>query len=182
MLSNPKGRIVVDDGRRYLERTREKFDVIVIDPPLPVPAAGSSLLYSDEFYKAAKRHLKPYGIVQAWVPNAEAGTEQAVLRSVRDSFPYLRCFRSPDNLGTHMLGSMEPISVFGTKSLAQAMPIDAAADLLEWSQTSHLSAYLEMILSKPLFPDQMLNPNPNIRVTDDRPYNEYFLLRHWGLF
>ena len=46
VLQDPKGRIVIDDGRRYLERTRDQYDVIVIDPPPPVEAAGSSLLYS----------------------------------------------------------------------------------------------------------------------------------------
>src|SRR5438034_7613586 len=40
LLKNPKGRIIIDDGRRYLNRTGEKFDVIVIDPPPPVAAAG----------------------------------------------------------------------------------------------------------------------------------------------
>ena len=68
VLKNPKGRIVVDDGRRFLSRTREKFDVIVIDPPPPIEAAGSSLLYSEEFYALAKARLKPNGIVATWVP------------------------------------------------------------------------------------------------------------------
>jgi spermidine synthase len=180
VLKNPKGRIVIDDGRRYLNRTNEKFDVIVIDPPPPVPAAGSSLLYSEEFYETAKRHLKPYGILQAWFPNAERATEQAIVRSVRDSFPYLQCFRSPGEFGTHILASMEPISVFNPGSLASAMPLSAATDLLEWSSTSDLTSYITLLLSKPLSTDQLLNPDPTIRVTDDRPYNEYFLLRQWA--
>src|SRR5204862_2511986 len=50
VLQNPKGRILIDDGRRYLMRTRDKFDVNIIDPPPPIEAAGSSLLYSKEFY------------------------------------------------------------------------------------------------------------------------------------
>lgn len=33
VLANPKGRIVIDDGRRFLKRTREKYDIIVVDPP-----------------------------------------------------------------------------------------------------------------------------------------------------
>ncbi len=36
VLASPGARIVVDDGRRYLERTGDKFDVIAIDPPPPV--------------------------------------------------------------------------------------------------------------------------------------------------
>jgi predicted membrane-bound spermidine synthase len=56
VLKNPKGQIVIDDGRRFLNRTREKFDVIVIDPPPPLEAAGSSLLYSEEFYWPPRFH------------------------------------------------------------------------------------------------------------------------------
>src|SRR5262249_55809825 len=43
VVKNPKGRIVIDDGRRFLNRTQEKYDVVVIDPPPPIEAAGSSL-------------------------------------------------------------------------------------------------------------------------------------------
>ena len=110
VLQNPKGRIVIDDGRRFMNRTTAKFDVIVIDPPPPVEAAGSSLLYSEEFYRAAKQHLNPNGILQAWFPGGEARTGQAVLRSLRDSFPYLRCFRSPGGAGVLILASLDPIA------------------------------------------------------------------------
>ena len=46
LLASPRSRVVIDDGRRFLERSSEQFDVITIDPPPPVEAAGSSLLYS----------------------------------------------------------------------------------------------------------------------------------------
>ena len=35
LLQSPLARLVVDDGRRFLERTPELFDVITIDPPPP---------------------------------------------------------------------------------------------------------------------------------------------------
>jgi len=56
VLSNPRMHIVIDDGRRFLLRTNRLFDVITIDPPPPVEAAGSSLLYSREFYDVVKTH------------------------------------------------------------------------------------------------------------------------------
>ena len=96
---NPKGRIVIDDGRRFLKRTREKYDVIVVDPPPPVEAAGSSLLYSREFYELAKEHLQPGGILQIWFPGGTQATVQAVVRSLDESFPYVRCFRRGAWLG-----------------------------------------------------------------------------------
>ena len=49
VLNSPLSHVVVDDGRRYLGHTDAQFDVITIDPPPPVEAAGSSLLYSEDF-------------------------------------------------------------------------------------------------------------------------------------
>ena len=182
VLSNPKGRIVIDDGRRYLNRTGDKFDVIVIDPPPPVEAAGSSLLYSEEFYELAKKHLRPNGILQAWFPGGNVKTGRAVLRSVQASFPYLRCFRSPGGSGLLVLASMEPIDPLAPYQVAMAMPNAAVDDLLEWSPSRNLPAYLAQIVSKEFSIEQELDPDPRVRITDDHPYNEYFLLRRWGVF
>ncbi len=57
LVSSPLARIVVDDGRRFLDGSNQMYDVIVVDPPPPVAAPGSSLLYSREFYDVIKRHL-----------------------------------------------------------------------------------------------------------------------------
>ena len=68
LMKSPLSRVVIDDGRRYLERTSEQYDVITIDPPPPVEAAGTSLLYSKEFYSIIRRRLAPGGILQQWLP------------------------------------------------------------------------------------------------------------------
>jgi spermidine synthase len=181
-LSNPKGSIVIDDGRRYLNRAGDKFDVIVIDPPPPVEAAGSSLLYSEEFYELAKKHLQTNGILQAWFPGGNTRTGQAVLRSLQRSFPHLRCFRSPAGAGMLVLASMEPINPLTPSQVALAMPNAAADDLLEWSSSRDLADYLAQVVAQEFEIEQELDPDPRIRITDDHPYNEYFLLRRWGLF
>ena len=181
VLADPKGHIIIDDGRRYLKRTREKFDVIVIDPPPPVEAAGSSLLYSREFYELAKQHLKPHGILQAWFPGGDLLTTQAVLRSVKESFPYVRSFDSIAGWGVHLLASMDPIEPQTAEALAARMPDAAKKDLLEWSFTPNLPGYLNLVVSREKTTKDALNPNPEIQVTDDHPYNEYFLLRQLGL-
>ena len=181
-LNNPKGRIVIDDGRRYLKRTREKFDIIVIDPPPPVEAAGSSPLYTPEFYALAKQRLNPYGIVQARFPGGEFLTAQAVLRSLHQSFPFVRCFGSVEGEGKHMLASMEPIQTRTATELAARMPLRAREDLLEWNPTETAPAFLERALAQEIPVRDVLNPDPAIEITDDRPFNEYFRLRRWGLY
>jgi spermidine synthase len=44
VLASPLANVVIDDGRRHLERSPERFDLITVDPPPPIYAAGSSLL------------------------------------------------------------------------------------------------------------------------------------------
>jgi spermidine synthase len=126
-------RIVIDDGRRFLSRTRKKFDAIAIDPPPPIEAAGSSLLYSSEFYELAKLRLNPHGILQAWIPHGvPPPTVQAILRSLSEAFPYVRSFGSIESWGTHLLASMEPI-LRSPQELAERLPAGALRDLMEWA-------------------------------------------------
>jgi len=176
-LSNPNGHVIIDDGRRYLRRCGRSFDVIVTDPPPPVEAAGSSLLYSTEFYSLAKQHLNRHGIVQTWFPGPHYPTADAVVRSMAQSFPYVRCFPSIEGWGMHFLGSMEPIENLDARQVAERMPLSAKKDLLEWADTRDAAGYLDRVLSVEIPIKALLNPNPHILITDDQPYNEYYLLR-----
>jgi predicted membrane-bound spermidine synthase len=185
VLNDPNGHVVVDDGRRFLKRTSRKYDIIVVDPPPPVEAAGSSLLYSKEFYELAKQHLQPHGILQTWVPGgnvSNVSTGQAAARSISDSFPYTRGFCPVEGSGIHLLASMEPIESSDAGQLAARMPESAKQDLLEWSDSPDVTAYLGRVVSNEVDMARFLNPDLEIQITDDQPYNEYFLLRRWNLF
>jgi spermidine synthase len=181
-VNDPNGRIVIDDGRRYLNRITGKFDVIVVDPPPPVEAAGSSLLFSREFCVLARQHLNPGGILQLWFPGGDDNTTgQAVVRAVHESFPHVRCFPSLEGWGLHLLASSEPIEKQTAEELAANMPAGAKTDLLEWSLSPSLAGYLNLVVSHEIPIKDILNPNPKIQITDDHPYNEYYLLRQSGL-
>jgi spermidine synthase len=183
-LADPHGHVVIDDGRRYLSRCGRSFDVIAVDPPPPIEAAGSSLLFSREFYALAKQHLNPGGVVQMWYPGPQDVTRQAVVRAMVESFPHVRAYTSVEGWGMHMLGSMEPIPDLTADQLAARMPAAAKADLLEWSRAIDVVEYLDRVTSHELSVPKLLNPNPDVEVTDDHPYNEYYLLRqrHWSAY
>lgn len=91
ILSSPLSHVVIDDGRRYLERTSQQYDVITIDPPPPVEAAGSSLLYSEDFYSVVRQRLRPGGVLQQWLPSGDAEDMAAVALALRRSFPLSAC-------------------------------------------------------------------------------------------
>ena len=178
VLARPQAHVVIDDGRRYLKRCGNKFDVIIVDPPPPIEAAGSSLLYSKEFYALAREHLNTNGILQMWFPGGgEEAIGEAAVRSIHESFPYIRYFPPIHGQGLHMLASMKPIEQLDPAQLATRMPATAKKDLLEWNDSQDVPAYLGQVVTNELSIDKLLNPNPQIQITDDRPFNEYFLLR-----
>jgi spermidine synthase len=146
LLQSPQSHLVIDDGRLFLERTSQQFDVITIDPPPPVEAAGSSLLYSEEFYTLVKRHLRLGGIVQQWLPNAEPIVQSSVAKALQQSFPNVRAFISVMDFGHHFLASMSPIAPATAATLATRIP--AAADMLEWGPESSPEQQFALALSK----------------------------------
>jgi spermidine synthase len=176
-LKNPKGKIVIDDGRRYLKRQDEQYDVITIDPPPPVETAGASLLYSEEFYALIKQRLKPLGILQQWYPVGKPGNLAAVVRSLKNSFPHLRVYGSVEQWGFHFLASSSPIPDLTSDMILSRMPEAARLDILEWSPKNNIEADFQLLLSRQTTIGQLLNPDPRIRISDDRPFNEYFWLR-----
>lgn len=177
VLAAPGARVVVDDGRRFLENTSEKFDVIVIDPPPPVSAASSSLLYSVEFYALLKKRLAPGGVLQQWIPGGDTPTLVAFFRALQVSFPYLITMPGYGQ-GLHILVSDEPLTMPGPRVLASRLPPKAAADLVEWGPERDAEAqFKRQQLSRwPL--EEMLAAHPGVApLDDDLPLNEYYLLR-----
>jgi spermidine synthase len=69
LLADPRLRIVIEDGRRALEATSARYDVIEADALWP-NVAYSGNLYSREFFAMCARRLKPGGLLCTWAPTA----------------------------------------------------------------------------------------------------------------
>jgi len=174
----PGAHVVIDDARRYMERTARQYDVITIDPPPPVEAAGSSLLYSQEFYRLVQRRLRPGGILQQWLPGGEAELAASFGRTLLAVFPHVRVFGGVEGWGLHFLASDTPIPALPADALARRLPPPAAADLVEWGPEATPQAQLARLLGNEIPLGTLLQLGPDVPIlTDDRPYNEYFLLR-----
>jgi predicted membrane-bound spermidine synthase len=183
LISSPLARIVVDDGRRFLDGSNQMYDVIVVDPPPPVAAPGSSLLYSREFYEVIKRHLNPDGIFQNWYPSqvGDAATTASITKTLMQSFPYVRAFRSYDKtFGIHYLASMRPLPKVPGSVLAARMPQSASSDFVEWGPQASADKQFDAVLSQEIPLQELVQEDSQVpALTDDRPINEYFLLRKW---
>jgi predicted membrane-bound spermidine synthase len=178
LLDSPRSHVVIDDGRRYLERTNQQYDVITIDPPPPVEAAGSSLLYSEEFYAVVKRRLRPDGVFQQWLPWGENVVVASVAKALRDSFRYVRVYRSVEGWGAHFLASDRPIPDHTPAELVSRMPAKAVEDLMEWGPAPNAEAQFATVLNTEIPIDSLIALAPQAPpMRDDRPMNEYYVLR-----
>ena len=178
LLRSPAASVVIDDARRYMERTARQYDVITIDPPPPVEAAGSSLLYSVEFYALLNRRLRPGGIVAQWIPAGDAYTLSAMAKAFAESFPHVRVFQSVEGWGFHLLGSRSPIPVPSASALASKLPPRAVGDLLEWGPFPSAERQFRAVLDREMPVADLIALAPGApALSDDRPVNEYYLLR-----
>jgi spermidine synthase len=170
--------IVIDDGRRFLQRTGERFDVITLDPPPPVQAAGSSLLYSRELYQVAKQRLADDGILQQWLPTTDPVVTSSVAQALVAEFPYVRVFGSIEGWGLHFFASMRPLPTLDGPALVARMPAAARADLVEWLPGRSAESIIGQTLANEIPVQTLIDRAPDIvPLSDDRPTNEYFLVR-----
>jgi spermidine synthase len=170
--------VVIDDGRRFLERSPTKYDAIIVDPPPPVQTAGSSLLYSEEFYAVAKQRLVPGGILQQWLPEADAPTQASAARAIKNSFAYVRVFPGIQGWGWHFLASEHPIPKRTAAELVARMPPSAVSDMMEWGPAASPEDQVNLLLSHESSTDAVIALSPaTAALDDDRPINEFFLLR-----
>jgi len=65
-ISNPRTRMIIQDGRNHLALTKERYDVIISEPSNPW-MAGMANLYTSEFFRTAKSRLRDGGIFMQWV-------------------------------------------------------------------------------------------------------------------
>jgi spermidine synthase len=105
-LDHVKTRLVIQDARRYVEQTKEKFDIIISDLPTPVKANDPvAALYKRPFYRRVAERLKIDGLLVAqagsghWLQmnlhRALARTLSQVFRVVRPYFAFVPSFDEP---------------------------------------------------------------------------------------
>jgi len=92
-LADPRVRVTIADGRRYLAETRSRFDIIVSEPSNPW-LSMSARLFTREFFALARERLTPDGVLVQWVPlyGLSASQFRALLRTLLDVFPEIAIF------------------------------------------------------------------------------------------
>jgi len=94
LLDRPAVRLIVEDGRRWLAATADRFDVVVSDLFIPWHA-GAGNLYAREMYEAAAARLAPGGLFCQWLPLYQLTREEfdIIVRTFLAVFPHVSLWR-----------------------------------------------------------------------------------------
>ncbi len=145
VLSNPKLKIVFNDGRNYLMTTKAKFDVITADPIHPW-FSGAGYLYTREYFRLAADRLRPGGIACQWLPIYELSVEdiKSVVRTFTEVFPHAMLWLTRND--AELVGSNDPI-VIDEEDLRKRIAAPGVADDLasvEMGSAEDFLAYFVM--------------------------------------
>lgn len=93
------------DARNFLEKTKDKYDIIIIDLPDPIEEGPASLLFTQEFYRMARGKLTKDGLMAVQAGSATPtellnftavnNTLQSVFPIVNQYTTYIQCFGGP---------------------------------------------------------------------------------------
>jgi spermidine synthase/MFS family permease len=94
---NPKHRMVIGDGKTFLQLSKEKFDVITMEPT-NVWQEGMAGLFSEEFFRIVKSKMAAGGIVAQWMHlyAVDDLTLNIVLKTFSRVFPKTSVFMMTD--------------------------------------------------------------------------------------
>ncbi len=108
VLNDPRVKSIVMDGRAYLRRTHETYDVITLEP-LPPGSAGVNALYSKEFYQLARNKLSAHGVIAQWLPfhGVAPHYTASIAKTFLDVFPNAFLWLDPDSKTGILLGSKD---------------------------------------------------------------------------
>ena len=91
-FDDPRSRLCFQDARKWVQKTDETFDVIVVDLSEPAPGTPAYFLFTVEFYRMLDKILAPEGVItfQSDAPAIQKPDTWAVtVNSVRQVFRHV---------------------------------------------------------------------------------------------
>jgi spermidine synthase len=166
VLNRPNVNLRVDDGRNHLLLTKWKYDVITADIILPIHA-GSTNVYSREYFQACRNALNPGGLVAQWVSGTEA-EYKIIMRTFLSVFPDATLWAD----GNVLIGSTKPLRMSrGDFEWKMGVPERAGG-----FRDVNITKFEELVNLYTAGPQQLARyVGDGPILTDDRPLAEYFL-------
>ncbi len=109
VAEDPRLKIISGDGRHYLQRTSNTYDLISCDPTHPI--LGSGNLYTREYFMLCRKHLNPGGVVSQYLPLHKLRTRElmGIIGTFHSVFPNSTVWLGHNH--AVLLGSLDPIQI-----------------------------------------------------------------------
>ena len=167
--------LVIVDARKYLQETKSKFDVAIIDLVEPLEAGPACLLYTREFYQFVRESLKPGGImsVQSCASGwTSPGNFTAIINTLKKVFPIVRPYQVYVPSFVELWGfatgsdSLDPTSL-SPEEINRRISSRLTSELKSFDGTSYPALF-----ALPKYLRQQLAATKRI-ITDDNPIITY---------
>ena len=174
-------KFVADDGRNFLLCSRDKYDIISIDPSPPIYGAGNVNLYSQEFFKLCRERLKQEGILCLWFPTGLVALKEDtyyLIKTFYSVFPDMSIWESPRGYGIYLMGRMKDSDIDKNKIEKAFTNSKFLEDITEFDGICDTpQKLLGMKVNMP--PEMMKDILQNASlITDDYPFTEFPLWRY----
>lgn len=122
VLDNPLFSHSVNDGRNYILMTDRKYDMISTGIIHPLVSAGSSNIYTADFYRLCQRILTDDGIMCQWVPlhRVPEGHYKTIVRTFVKVFPHTTLWYKYTPDFVILIGTPRPLRINYRDFLARA--------------------------------------------------------------
>jgi len=109
VIDDPRVHMMSGDGRHFLQKTSNKYDLISCDPTHPV--LGSGNLYTQDYFELCKQHLNDGGMVSQYLPLHKLRLKDflGIIKTFHTVFPHSTVW-----LGQYhaiLLGSTRPVKI-----------------------------------------------------------------------
>jgi spermidine synthase len=137
VLDYPGLHLTIEDGRNYLLRSEEQFDIITADATHPINTS-SWALFTREFYTLASRRLAEDGVMMQWLPfhDLAEGDYRDVIKTFQSVFPHTSLWYTG---GTHsfLVATPQPLDRSDVAALgAQIGALGIAGDIGDGEQVA----------------------------------------------
>jgi spermidine synthase len=167
--SDPRLHLHVEDGRTFIARSTQPYDVIISEPSNPW-LAGINNLFTVDFYRLVRRSLAPGGVFCQWMQFYEMSgvTLASLVRSLHEVFPEAQVFLSNRDILFVAVPDGRPLDLeqvahrLGRPGLARDIlraDVSVPADIVSLRR----GALSNMVATLPAAPLNL----------DDRPFVEY---------
>ena len=122
VFENPQFNYRLNDGRNHILMTKTKYDMISTGIIHPLVSAGSSNIYTADFYRLCRRILSEDGIMCQWVPlhRLPEAHYKMIVRTFIEVFPHTTLWYKYTPDFVILIGTPEPLRIDYKNFMARA--------------------------------------------------------------